>query len=1251
MQEPGPGVRLNGEGPDSGAPEALSEEYIREAVHFVVNWHAATVNMRLYPPTSHMVTETVESARGHLENLFESREQFSVSILENSLLVEDVRLEEVEQQKAPVRSFVEWMNERMLTHLEFKKGVTPEELLTVFEVLAAASDKDNRENIAEQLAEQDITNVTINQRVYVAITAGEEYADGIRKASPLDALKDELLMRYLMGKIDLGQVQDKELVDVLSDPQKVGGLLSTFISVEGSEGGVLVRSQKAEEALNALTEMVVHVEDEDLRQMLTEQIGAIISEMSPREMTSMLTGESPESLNIRHVRERVVTMLSDNQLLGMVDSLIDEYMDMKSESDELENEWTKEKLRNLNELLVEVREERGESISEVIDQKLEVAGIEEERDPGTGRRVLSAYQLLGGPLEEKFVELYGDIDQEVSEQVRRLYTMEEDDLASGMLITLADNLKQESASVRRFAAELVLETLEGLEREYQLMASEVLENVLVEDIQAELDYAAYVPQVDSVAVIARRYMQEGMTDRASGIVDLLKEQTSPELAKGPELVKHASAVVEMLTGPEGLIDMRALLLEDDEKKRLNTVQALSSLGPNALLPLVDLVKDRGQVDLRERAIEALQSTGEVGVEAILGELSKKNPWYVCRNILNIIADLKLKQAIGPVGEMVNNPDERIRREAVRSLARIGERQSIPVIQAAASDPSAAVRRTAVRVLGMFGDESIAPFLLDMINGQGPRGKEEEQAVMEAACLALGDLHDTKYIPQLTDLLGKGGLFKKARPDEIRAAACMALGAIGDDSVIPVLDRAMKDPSMMVRSSAEKAMRKLGGGIAAPEPLGFEDVAQPGVTPAAVTQKGPDQYRPPPHREAEVISPATTPDTPPQPEIIYEPMTPEEPAEAEWPPYEEEPAAQAPEAVEPYSLDVLQPPQEAPAGGTLELEAEPSESELQPYQETTFEEPPASLEEVVSGETIEPVEAYEGQDTIDSWAPAYEEAPPVPTYEVEEPAAAAQEVQPYEGEPVPEERAVDSIELGEALESDEAVWVEKPIQPEAPEPEMKTSPELFEQEKPAAEAWPEFPPGQQEEEPLPEEAKAPPRVPAPPEWVEMPVPSQPETRPGEEWSAEEQVGELEQAQPDEAAAGPEAPPPSVEPVQPEPHAEAPDVTPLVDVTPLEEPQELPPIPLEELFLEKEGATEKLEPPREEDKELEEYGPATTLEGLIKRRRHWRKKLPPSRQRPKRLNGESPYRRGRAPLARDKKLNSPLNGGCPARKWSR
>ena len=37
-------------------------------------------------------------------------------------------------------------------------------------------------------------------------------------------------------------------------------------------------------------------------------------------------------------------MLSDNQLLDMIDSLIDEYVEMKDESGELETEWTKERL-------------------------------------------------------------------------------------------------------------------------------------------------------------------------------------------------------------------------------------------------------------------------------------------------------------------------------------------------------------------------------------------------------------------------------------------------------------------------------------------------------------------------------------------------------------------------------------------------------------------------------------------------------------------------------------------------------------------------------------------------------------------------------------------------------------------------------------------------------------------------------------------------------------------------------------------
>jgi HEAT repeat protein len=850
---------LNGETTGSGLPSGLSEEYIEHAVFFVVNWHAATVNVRLYPPSSSMVTDTIENARAYLEDLLSEGKSFSVSVLENSLLVNDVRLSDVDQQKAPVKSFVNWMNERGLSTIEFHPGISQEELTDVFEVLAAAPEMDQRADLSVELLGRGITHASINQRVYVAVSAGEDLSEGIRKASPLDTMKDEILMRYLMGRVNLGEVQDRELVDILSNPGKVGGLLSTFIAEEGTEGGVLIRSQKAEEALSSLSEMISHVEDEDLRELLSTQMSSVIAEMRPREMSAVLTGDGPQGLDIARIRERVLTILSDDKLYEVVDSLIDEYNDMKETSDTLDLAWQKEKLASLNALLLGVHEERGEAVSEVVDDKLEQAGVIEEREPSTGRRVLSAFQLLGGPLEEEYVELADGIDQTVSEQIRRLYEMEERELASGMLEKLAVNLDQESAAVRRFAATLVKETLETLKPEYRLMAADVLEDRLAGDLDVELDYAAFVPQVDSMAIIARAYMQEGMPDRANGILDLLETHTALEGKKGPELVKHAASLLERLTGPEGMVDIPALLMEKDELKRLRTVRALAEMGPQALAPLVDIVKDRGQIELREKALEAIVAAGEAGTQALLAEMHRENEWYVHRNILNVIADLKLTVAAGDISEMMSNPDERLRREAVRCLARVGATESVQVVKGAVTDSSPAVRKTAVRVLGMFKDPTVAEYLVEIINGQGPRGKDEDQSVVEAACLALGDLHDVSYAPRLVELLGKGGLFKKSRPDEIRAAACIALGAIGDESLVPVLQKAAGDPSMMVRSSAEKALRKLSGGITSPQPVPPEELPEAVVeAPPEEPEEELEEYRPPPHPEAQMGSPFEEP---------------------------------------------------------------------------------------------------------------------------------------------------------------------------------------------------------------------------------------------------------------------------------------------------------------------------------------------------------------------------------------------------------
>src|SRR5450759_2743431 len=84
------------ETPQVGGGETLPKEYAKSAVQFVVNSHAATVNMRLYPTTSSMVTETFQKASEALDSIFETSELLSVATIENNLLINDVRLDDTD---------------------------------------------------------------------------------------------------------------------------------------------------------------------------------------------------------------------------------------------------------------------------------------------------------------------------------------------------------------------------------------------------------------------------------------------------------------------------------------------------------------------------------------------------------------------------------------------------------------------------------------------------------------------------------------------------------------------------------------------------------------------------------------------------------------------------------------------------------------------------------------------------------------------------------------------------------------------------------------------------------------------------------------------------------------------------------------------------------------------------------------------------------------------------------------------------
>ena len=102
----------------------------------------------------------------------------------------------------------------------------------------------------------------------------------------------------------------------------------------------------------------------------------------------------------------------------------------------------------------------------------------------------------------------------------------------------------------------------------------------------------------------------------------------------------------------------------------------------------------------------------------------------------------------PAAQYVDNLDsdvERVRRNAARSLGRIGVRSAVPELIESLNDPSPGVRREAARALGLIHDERAAAALAEALD-------DPNTDVRFYAAYALGQLRPRRAVEPLVDAL-------------------------------------------------------------------------------------------------------------------------------------------------------------------------------------------------------------------------------------------------------------------------------------------------------------------------------------------------------------------------------------------------------------------------------------------------------------------------------------------------------------------
>jgi HEAT repeat protein len=240
--------------------------------------------------------------------------------------------------------------------------------------------------------------------------------------------------------------------------------------------------------------------------------------------------------------------------------------------------------------------------------------------------------------------------------------------------------------------------------------------------------------------------------------------------------------------------VRQLGRERVEEARHEYYQACRTIGAPIAQALRDGLADTATDRLARRNFcDALLAMGDAARPTI-DEMATDDNRFVCRNALAILGELGGERARELVTLQLGNPDARVRREALRSLARIGDDQSgVKLMELGLlEDSDEDVRVAAAITAGELRVGRALKPLIAMLEAT----KDPDRAI--PLIRALGQLEDPAAVTPI-ERFAVPSLFSKPQTN-VRIAAYRALYHIGTPHAMKLLAKASSDKDAEVASA-------------------------------------------------------------------------------------------------------------------------------------------------------------------------------------------------------------------------------------------------------------------------------------------------------------------------------------------------------------------------------------------------------------------------------------------------------------------
>ena len=243
----------------------------------------------------------------------------------------------------------------------------------------------------------------------------------------------------------------------------------------------------------------------------------------------------------------------------------------------------------------------------------------------------------------------------------------------------------------------------------------------------------------------------------------------------------------------------------EEKIDLYSVQDyLTSLNWNAVSNLVDLLGDLKTFPLRKMLCQVLEKMGHDHIE-IVGKGVYDPRWYVVRNVVNILGGIGKEKGLDFLKPALKHNELVVRKEALRSLEKIGGAKAGQLSVSLLDDPSPKIRLNALSLLTKWKvKEAIEP-LLQIVEDKEFIFMEEERKII---LFALAKIGEDRVVDHFQRWIRKPAFFNRKEKIETKILAIKALGQINTPKGVAFLKEVSKKNNKALRDASRQALSRV-----------------------------------------------------------------------------------------------------------------------------------------------------------------------------------------------------------------------------------------------------------------------------------------------------------------------------------------------------------------------------------------------------------------------------------------------------------